>query len=132
MAYLELITNVFNEWAAALAETSIGNRVYMERPNEDIKFPCASMMPLPSNETGYDLDNAASGIDLTVQTEVLVRSGEKLSTAYALNEASHEAMCNMGFRRTTPTLEMPMNGYKRLISRYSRVVGYGEPISTED
>ena len=130
--YLDIVQSVFDKWADALYDTDIGERVYMEPPEKPVEFPCASMLPLPSSELGYEVANAAAGIDLTVQTEVLVRSGERLSTVIKLNEASHEAMCAMGFRRTTPTLELTQNGYKRLISRYSRGIGYGENISTED
>lgn len=130
--YLDIVQSVFDKWADALYDTDIGERVYMEPPEKPVEFPCASMLPLPSGELGHDLANAAAGVELTVQTEVLVRSDERLSTAMSLNEASHEAMCSMGFRRTTPTLEMPQSGYKRLISRYTRVIGYGETISTED
>ena len=133
MAYLTIIQNVFASWATALAETEIGTRAYMERPSEDIKFPCASLLPLPSGELGYNLDNASSGIDLSLQVDIFVRAETPLSTLYALNAVSHEALCAMGFRLTAQASpEMPQSGYKRLISRYSRVIGYGEPISTED
>lgn len=133
MAYLTIIQNVFAEWATALAYTDIGARTYMERPDEDIQFPCASLLPLPSNELGHDLDNASGGIDLSLQVDIFVRAETPLSKLYALNAVSHDALCGMGFRLTAQASpEMPQSGYKRLISRYSRVIGYGEPISTED
>lgn len=133
MAFLTIIQNVFNTWATALADTDIGERVYMERPAEEIQFPCASLLPLPSNELGYDLANLAGGIELTVQIDIFTRSTAPLSKLYELQAVSHEAMCGMGFRMTTQASpEMPQSGYKRLITRYSRIIGYSEAISTED
>lgn len=134
MAYLTTIENVFDAWATAMSETAFGENVYFERPDDQMKLPSACMFPLPSNELGYDLDNAASGVDLALQIDVFVRATAKLSEAYALHELSHNAMTAMGFRAATPTIEMPQSGYKRLITRYARVIGYGEPIAntTED
>lgn len=133
MAFLTTIENVFEAWATALSNTDIGDNVYMERPDGDICFPCASMLPLPSGELGYDLDNAAAGVELSLQIDMFVRETVPLSKLYELNAVSHEALCNMGFRMTAcATPEMPQSGYKRLITRYSRVIGYGEQISTED
>lgn len=132
MSYLNIIKNVFEYWADALSETDIGDRVYMERPAEDITFPCASLLPLPSGEMGYDLDNAASGIELSIQVDVFVRAETPLSKLYELNAVSHAALVALGFRLTASTTpEMPQSGYKRLISRYARVIGYGEHLAEE-
>ena len=129
--YLDIIQSVFNTWATALADTDIGERAYMERPAEDIVFPCASLLPMPSPETGYDLANQASGIELHLQVDIFVRSTAPLSKLYELQAVSHEALCGLGFRMTTQASpEMPQSGYKRLITRYSRVIGYSETITT--
>ena len=131
MAYLNIIENVTDYWATALED--VGVHVYTERPSEDIKLPCASLLPLPSGEIGHDMDNSASGIDLTVQVDIFVRAETPLSKLYELNAVSHEALCDLGFRLTAQASpEMPQSGYKRLITRYARVIGYGEAISTED
>lgn len=133
MAYLDIIQNVFNVWTTALEVTDIGEHAYMERPDEEIKLPCASLLPLPSIEAGHDLDNAASGIDLSLQVDILVRETSPLTKLYELNAVSHEALCGLGFRQTAQASpEMPQSGYKRLTTRYARMIGYGEPISTED
>ncbi len=105
----------------------------MERPAGELVLPCASLLPLPSGELGYDLDNAPSGIELSVQVDIFVRAESSLGYLYALNAVSHEVLCGLGFRMTAQaTPDMPQSGYKRLITRYSRVVGYGEEISMED
>lgn len=133
MDYLTIIQSVFDVWATALADTDIGNRVYMERPDEDIVFPCASLFPLPSPEVGYDLANLASGIELSLQVDLFVRSTTPLSKLYELNAVSHNALCGLGFRMTSQASpEMPQSGYKRLITRYSRIIGYSESIPMED
>ncbi len=130
LTYLDIVNNVFEVWADALAETEIGNHAYMERPQEEIQFPCASLLPLPSLDIGYDLDNIAAGIDFYVQVDIFVRDTDKLSKLYELNAVSHEALCGLGFRMTTQASpEMPQSGYKRLITRYARVIGYGETTS---
>lgn len=133
MAYLDIITNVFYAWSDALSDTSIGNRAYMERPSGEITLPCASLLPLPSGELGHDLDNAAAGIELSLQVDIFVKAESPLERIYEINAVSHEALCNLGFRMTAQaTPEMPQSGYKRMITRYSRVIGYGEQISMED
>ena len=130
MAYLSLIENIFEKWADALED--VGVNAYMERPAEDIQFPCASLLPLPSGEIGHDLDNSAGGIDLTIQVDIYVRAETPLSKLYELNAVSHETLCGLGFRLTASTTpEMPQSGYKRLISRYARVIGYGEAIADD-
>jgi len=132
MSYLNIVTNVFEFWADALSETDIGEETYFERPSGDIKLPCASLLPLPSGELGHDLHNDASGIELTIQTDLFVRAETPLSKIYELNAVSHAALVALGFRLTASTTpEMPQNGYKRLISRYARVIGYGEPLAEE-
>ena len=131
--YLDIIQSVCDTWATALADTDIGERAYTERPAKNMVFPCASLVPIPSRELGYDLANQASGIELYFQVEIYVRSTAPLSKLYELQAVSHEALCSLGFRMTTQASpEMPQSGYKRLITRYSRVIGYSENISTED
>lgn len=133
MAYLTIIRNVFAAWATALAYTDIEARTYMERPSEPIQFPCASLLPLPSGERGHDLTNSPGGIEMSLQVDIFVNAQTPLSELFSLNAVSHEALCGMGFRLTAQASpEMPQSGYKRLISRYTRVIGYSDPISMED
>lgn len=133
LSYLDIANSVFTVWADALAETEIGEHAYMERPSEEITFPCASLLPMPSMDVGHDLSNTAAGIDFYVQVDIFVRDTDKLSKLYELNAVSHEALCGLGFRMTTQASpEMPQSGYKRLITRYARIIGLGETISTED
>jgi len=127
MAFLNIIQNVFAVWSKALEEQGI--KAYMEQPKKKIEFPCASLLPLPSGEAGYDLDNNPSGIDLSLQVDLFAQA--PLSKLYEMNAISHEVLCSFGFRLTAQATP-EMGSYKRLISRYSRIIGYGEPISTED
>ena len=59
----------------------------------------------------------------TFQSESYATGSKASSKAYEIDDASHKAMVNMGFRRTYgPTRQNNAdNSIKRVISRYSRI-----------
>ena len=122
-----IIEAVFAKWAAAISETDIGTNYSMERSETVNTLPYASLFFMSVTGQGYDLSNIECGITADVQVDIYVKSTDKLSKLYELDEVSHQAMQEMGFRRTSGiSFDMSDSGYKRLVNRYSRVIGFGD------
>ena len=88
------------------------------------KFPTIYFNYLQPSERGMDLEGITiNAILLTVQIEIYTK--DKISA----NEVSKylvETMKSMGFRASMPSFNNISEDYKRTVSRYSRVVGYGD------
>lgn len=124
-----IVETVYEKWTIAVSE-KIGNNYSMENSETVSKLPYASLyfMGLP-NGAG-DLEGGEAAVMPSVQIDIYTTGQRALKSAYEIDELSHDALCSMGFRRTTgPELIQSTDpSIKRLTSRYSRVVGYGETI----
>lgn len=69
------------------------------------------------------LDGSECATVLSFQTESYASGVKALSTAYEIDNKSHQAMVSMGFRRTYGPEEVANSekSFKRIISRYSRI-----------
>ena len=127
MTITELYTSVFDQWAEGMSDTKIGTNVSADPLSTLKKLPYATMSLVSAIDTGHDLDNAASGCNMMVQTDIYVDVDTRISESMVLDEKSNEIMSSLGFRRETAlSLDYDLSGVKRIISRYNRIVGYGE------
>ena len=122
-----IIETVFEKWSSAVSE-KLGDNYSMENSETVSKLPYASLyfMGLPNGASV--LDGSESAVTPTVQVDIYTTGQRALTSAYEIDELSHSALLEMHFRRTTgPELIQSTDpSIKRLTSRYSRVVGYGD------
>lgn len=123
----DIIETVQSRWAEAMSATAIGSN-YSYEPNKTIsKLPYADMFFLGTPGVRWDLDNSEAGIRATVQVDIYTGEYIPVSTLYDLDAVSHAAMEAMGFRRTSGlSPDFRNTGYKRVTSRYQRVLGLAD------
>lgn len=122
-----IIDTVFEKWSSAVSE-KLGDNYSMENSETVSKLPYASLyfMGLPNGASV--LDGGEAAVTPTVQVDIYTTGQRALTSAYEIDELSHEALLGMRFRRTTgPELIQSTDpSIKRLTSRYTRVCGYGD------
>lgn len=116
------IEKVYTKWANAVS-TIVGNNYSMDVSKTPGTYPYARMQCLGSVLNNGDLEGDEASNTITFQIDSFATGNKALSKVYELDNASHEAMVNMYFRRTyqgeTPNSD---ESIKRITSRYTRII----------
>lgn len=116
------IENVLGTWGSAVS-TIVGENYSADNVLTVSKFPYARLllMGLPTADQNLDGDECATAPSF--QVESFAQGNKALSSVYAIDAASHEAMVSMGYYRTYgPSLIANADSnIKRLISRYRSI-----------
>lgn len=123
-------TTIYSKWRTAVEPVVGKNNTSMDNSQIASKFPYAKLSLLGLPTTSSDLEGDECAVTPTVQIDIFTNGTKALSKAYDIDAVSHEAMVNMRFRRTygpelTPNAD---DSIKRLVSRYSRVLGAGDSL----
>ena len=131
MTILEIINTVYARWGQALSEkTPIKENYSMENSTVVNSLPYSTLFfnGIPGNT--WDLEGDESTVVPTLQVDIYTKGQRALTQAYEIDAVSHETLTRMGFRRVTGAelIQSTDPSIKRLTSRYSRVVGYGDKL----
>ena len=124
-----IIEITFDKWSKSI-EPFVENNYSMENSAVVNKLPYASMYFIGIAGNSYDLEGKEGTVIPSVQIDIYTTGQNSTTKAYEIDEHSHNAMINMGYRRNEgPELIQNIDpSIKRLSSRYSRVIGYGDPL----
>lgn len=127
MTVYEIINTIFSKWGEAVCQ-KVGTNYFMENSTTVAKLPAATLYFQGLPTSASDLEGNESSVMPTVQVDIYTKGQRALTEAYSIDELSHSALVGMRFRRSYgPELIQSTNpSIKRLTSRYSRVVGYGD------
>ena len=124
-----IVENTYAKWGEEISK-KIGNNYSMENSSVVSDFPYASLyfLGLPGNS--YDLEGDEGTVMPTLQVDIYTNGQRALTKAYEIDEISHSTLIGMGYRRIygCELIQSTDPSIKRLVSRYSRVVGFGESI----
>lgn len=124
-----IIETTYEKWSNAIKE-KVGNNYSMKNSGTVSKFPYASLyfQGLPGNT--YTLAGEEGTVRPAVQIDIYTNGQRGLTQAYEIDELSHSAMLGMGYQRTYgPEPDQNVDpSINRLISRYSRVIGFGDSL----
>ena len=125
-----IIENTYAKWGEEIS-AEVGDNYSMENSSVINRLPYASLyfLGLPGNS--YDLEGDEGTVMPTLQVDIYTNGQRALTKAYEIDAVSHETLVReMGYRRTAgPELIQSTDpSIKRLVSRYSRVVGFGDSI----
>ena len=124
-----IIENTYSKWGEAIS-AEVGDNYSMENSSVINSLPYASLyfLGLPGNS--YDLEGDEGTVIPTLQVDIYTNGQRALTKAYEIDEISHSTLVGMGYRRTygCELIQSTDPSIKRLVSRYSRVVGFGESI----
>ena len=125
-----IIENTYAKWGEEIS-AEVGDNYSMENSSVINRLPYASLyfLGLPGNS--YDLEGDEGTVMPTLQVDIYTNGQRALTKAYEIDAVSHETLVReMGYRRTAgPELIQSTDpSIKRLVSRYSRVVGFGDTI----
>ena len=124
-----IIETTYAKWAEKMKE-KVGNNYSMEDSGTISKFPYCSLFFLGVPGDTYTLEGDEGTVIPTLQVSVYTTGQKALTKAYEIDNVSHETLVRLGYRRSTgPELDMNTDpSIKRLISRYSRVIGFGDSL----
>lgn len=118
------VTEVFDRWSKAI-EPVVGKGNYSMRNSQTIadkkkKYAQLTMTGNPTQLCSLEGDECST--IPAFQVDIYASGAKAQSEIYIIDNASHEAMVSMGFRRTKgPELAPNIDDrYIRIISRYSR------------
>lgn len=122
-----IIETTYEKWVDAIKE-KVGNNYSMENSGTTSRFPYASLYFLGVLGDTYTLEGDEGTVVPTLQVDIYTSGQKALTKAYEIDEVSHETLVRMGYRRNYgPELSQNTDpSIKRLISRYTRVWGYGD------
>ena len=122
-----IVDTTYEKWTKEISK-KVGDNYSMENSGTVSKFPYCSLyfLGLPTNTATLEGDE--STVLPTAQVDIYTNGQRALTKAYEIDEVSHETLVRMGYRRNYgPELSQNTDpSIKRLVSRYSRVVGYGD------
>lgn len=125
-----MINKIYAKWSDALKDV-VGSNISMESSSVINKLPYASCYFMGFPTMRSDLMGDECAVSPTVQIDIHANGQKALSKVYEIDEISHKAMVNMGFRRNYgPELITNQSdaSIKRLTSRYTRLIGAGDII----
>lgn len=124
-----IIETTYEKWNTAIKE-KVGNNYSMENSGTVSRFPYASLYFLGLPGDTYTLEGDEGTVVPTLQVDIYTTGQKAITKAYEIDEVSHAALIGIGYRRTYgPELTQSTDpSIKRLLSRYSRVVGFGDSI----
>lgn len=114
---------VFEKWGKAMSKV-VGNGNYsMDNSSLIAKAPYAQLKLLGNPTNRMTLEGHESTTLASFQTESYADGNKAMKKVYQIDEASHKAMVNMGFRRTygPELVENADKNIKRCISRYTLI-----------
>ena len=124
-----IIETTYAKWAEKIKE-KVGNNYSMDDSSTVSKFPYSSLyfLGLPTDTATLEGDEGT--VLATLQVSVYTTGQRALTQAYEIDNVSHETLVRLGYRRSTgPKLDKNTDpSIKRLISRYSRVIGFGDSL----
>ena len=124
-----IVENTYSKWGEAIS-AQVGDNYSMENSSVINHLPYTSLYFLGLPGDSYDLEGNEGTVMPTLQVDIYTNGQRALTKAYEIDSTSHETLIDMGYRRTTgPELIQSTDpSIKRLVSRYSRVVGFGDSI----
>lgn len=127
MTVYEIINAIFSKWGEAVSP-KVGTNYFMENSTTVAKLPAATLYFQGLPTSASDLEGNESAVTPTVQVDIYTKGQRALTEAYSIDELSHSALVGMRFRRSygPELIQSTDPSIKRLTSRYSRVVGYGD------
>lgn len=125
----QIIEQVFEKWGAAVSE-KVGDGYSMENSTTVTDLPYATMFFQGLPTGGVDLQGGEAAVSPTLQVDIYTNGQRALSEAYNIDELSHSSLLEMGFRRSygPELIQSTDPSIKRLVSRYTRLIGYGETL----
>ena len=121
------IGKIFERWSAAV-ETEVGAGHYSTDVSlTEIKTPYARLLFMGMPFTNGDLEGNEASVELDVQIDCFASGDKSLSKVYQIDAVSHQAMRDMGFRRTygPELMRNADESIKRTVSRYTTIyTGY--------
>ena len=124
-----IIETTYAKWTEKIKE-KVGNNYSMENSGTVSRFTYASLYFLGLPGDTYTLEGDEGTVVPTLQVDIYTTGQKAITKAYEIDEVSHAALIGMGYRRTYgPELTQSTDpSIKRLLSRYSRVIGFGDSI----
>lgn len=122
------IETIYLKWKSAVEPVVGKNNTSMENKQTISTFPYANMRLMGMPTASSDLNGNEGAIMPAIQIDLY--TNKALSKLYELDSVSHGAMVSMRFRRTygPELLDSTDNSIKRLVSRYSRILGGGDSL----
>ncbi len=127
---MEIIKNpvaeVFDVWKEAV-KTVVGNNYSMDSSSQIAKAPYARILLMGNTGRAWDTEGNEVATTPSFQCESFASGKKPLNQVYKIDEVSHQAMTNLGFRRTygPELIENQDSAIRRVVSRYQRVyTGY--------
>lgn len=116
------VMDVFDIWSEKLKSIK-GITYSMEMSKIPSTYPYARLFPMGNPHSRSDLTGNECATIPAFQIDVFSKGRYALRNVYEIDEISHNAMIDMGFRRTygPELIENSDNTIKRLVSRYSRL-----------
>lgn len=110
---------VFEKWGKAV-EPHVGNNYSYDEQTVMSTFPYMRLFDISVSQANGDLEGNENAIDIGFQVETYASGQRASSTIKKLDAISHQAMKDMGFRRTYGgQIENIDTSVKRYISRYT-------------
>lgn len=124
-----IVENTYSKWVEAVS-AEVGDNYSMENSSVINSLPYASLyfLGLPGNS--YDLEGDEGTVMPTLQVDIYTNGQRALTKAYEIDEISHAVLAGMGYRRIygCELIQSTDPSIKRLVSRYSRVIGFGDSL----
>ena len=128
-----IIAQTYANWSEAV-KAKVGDNYSIENSATVSKMPYASLFFPGVSGDAYDLEGGEGTVIPSVQIDIYTNGQKALTSAYEIDELSHAAMLKMRYRRTTGPefVQSTDPSIKRLTSRYSRVIGFGDSLTAQD
>ena len=125
-----IVESTFSAWGKAVS-AEVGDNYSMENSATVSKLPYASMYFQGIPTSGSTLEGGEAAVTPSVQIDIYTNGQRALSEAYNIDELSHSSLLEMGFRRSygPELIQSTDPSIKRLVSRYTRLIGYGETLN---
>lgn len=117
------VLDVFTVWGNAM-EPVVGKGNYsMEDSSTIAKAPYVTLFQMGNPGSRWDIEGDECATTLSYQVDSFASGQKALTKAYEIDDASHVAMTQMGFRRIygPNVISNIDNKIKRVTSRYSRL-----------
>lgn len=121
------VEQVFNVWTTAMDKVVGAGHYSMDSSITVAKAPYARLFMMGATTGDRDMEVYENSQRLAFQAESFADGMNALAKVYKIDQASHEAMIRMGFRRTfgPQIVSNAEEKIKRVVSRYSLVyTGY--------
>ena len=124
-----IVENTYAKWGEEISK-KIGNNYSMENSSVVSVMPYASLYFLGVPGDSYDLEGDEGTVMPTLQVDIYTNGQRALTKAYEIDEISHAVLAGMGYRRIygCELIQSTDPSIKRLVSRYSRVIGFGDSL----